>query len=332
MSATSASTPDARVDRELVGDEEQLWLLISQRLSWTYGASSTEESTRLEQALAPGPRALLVLENAWVELFDGGMVGLLSNFGHRVGEAVPAAAVVGAPAYEALFRDVVDLLPADKLHAAHYERSGQVEDLLDDDTFCKRLHALEERYYELEEEIGTPVECTLPYVREHPEEFFLSKREAAADNDDFVARLVARVGPRERAGADELAAAEAELGHPLPALLRRLYMDVGAAGWGPEAGFLPLRGADPGSVVAAWRWAHRELHGPLETDVWPHTLVPAVSALAGGWICVDTRRPMPRLVWLEASGPRGWLYGWPSLRHEAFTLRGWLEEWLRAPA
>jgi hypothetical protein len=169
-------------------------------------------------------------------------------------------------------------------------------------------------------------------VREHPEEFFLSEGEAAADSDDFVARLVARVGPRERAGADELAAAEAELGHPLPPLLRRLDTDVGAAGWGPEGGFLPLRGADPGSVVAAWHWAHRELHGPLDTDVWPHTLVPAVSAREGGWICVDTRRPLLALLWLEASGPRSWLFGRPTLRHEASSLRGWLEDWLRAPA
>jgi len=321
--------PDARIDRELFSDDDMLPLLIYERLRWSHPRSSYEESIRREQSLEPGPHAVLVLNSAWAQIFNGGIVQLLYNFGDRLGEAVPAAAFVGAPDYERLYRDVVDLLPGTGLPTEHYERSGRVEELQDDDAFCKRLEVLEDRYYELEEEIGTPIECALRYVHAHPEQFFLSEREAAADNDAFVARLVARVGPVERAGADELAAAEAEVGRPFPPLLRRLYMEVGAAGWGPERGFLSPRGDE--GLVGAWRRARRDFHGPRAGDLWPDTLLPVIRATGGELICADASEPWLPLSRLSTSGPLGWYDGRPSFPRELFTLRGRLEDWLVAP-
>jgi hypothetical protein len=78
----------------------------------------------------------------------------------------------------------------------------------------------------IDSEFGSPVDCAVRYLRKRPDELFLAEREAAADVDDFVARLRARVGPVERASAGELAAAEAGLGGPLPPLPRRLHRDA----------------------------------------------------------------------------------------------------------
>jgi hypothetical protein len=236
------------------------------------------------------------------------MAQLLYDAGDRVGEAARAAALVGAPEYEALLDDVEDLLPAEGLPEDQMERSDRVEELLDDDDVDGRLEALEERYWELEEEVGSPVDCALRYVHAHPEEFFLTEREAAEDLDAFVARLAARVGPVERAGEAELAAAEAELGRPLPPLLRRLYLDVGRAGWGPAGGFLA-----PDALADAWA---------MRDDRRPGTLVPIVGGEETIW--ADAAEPRLRLVRL----PRDRATSTPVF--EAASLRGWLEAWLRS--
>jgi len=259
------------------------------------------------------------------------MVQLLYDFGHRLDEAVWAASLVGATEYEELLADVVDLLPAgERLPEDGMQRSNRVDELLDDAELDGRLESLEERYWQLEDEVGSPVDCALLYVREHPEQFFLTEAEAAEDLDAFVARLVARVGPVERAGEDELAAAEVELGRPVPPLLRRLYREVGRRGWGPEGGFLPPLGED--GLVAAWRRARRDFHGPEPGDAWPSTLLPIVAAGEGEVICADASEPRLRPARLPASGPGGWMMGRPSLPVEATSLRGWLEAWLRADA
>jgi Domain of unknown function (DUF4375)/SMI1 / KNR4 family (SUKH-1) len=319
-------TPDVRIDRELVGDGDVLPLLISERLEWTCAPSSSEE---LRESLEEGPRAVLALEEAWRPIFDGGIVQLLYDFGHLVDEAVRAASVVGAPEYEELFGEVVELLPVEGLPPDRMERSDRVEDLLDDDEFDARLEALEERYWELDDEVGSPVDCALRFVWEHPEQFFLTELEAAEDRNAFVTRLVARVGPLERVSDDELATAEAELGRPLPGLLRVLYRDVGAGGWGPEDGLLPPLGEH--GLMAAWRRARREFRGPDRGDVWPDTLLPIVRAAGGETICADASEPRLTLARLPASGPRAWAMGTPGLSNEASSLRGWLEAWLRAP-
>jgi hypothetical protein len=210
-------TLDARIDPELADDEYGIPLLMWERVGWDESAA---------QRLPPGQGAVLVLHDAWGEIFNGGMVQLLYNFGHRIDQAAPAARLLGLPEYEELFAAAAALVP-EPLPVEHYDRSLRVDDLLEDEDVDARLEALEERYYEIEDEAGSPVDCALSYVREHPDEFFLSAAEVAADLDDFVARLAARVGPitRAREVSDELAP-----------LLQRLYREVGERGWGRRAG------------------------------------------------------------------------------------------------
>ena len=143
-------------------------------------------------------------------------------------------------------------------------------------------------------------------MRDHPDEFFLSEREATADLDDFTGRLAARVGAVERATTEDVAAAEAELGRSLPPLVRRLYLDVGAEGWGPEGGFLPLRGAGRDSVAGGWAWARREIRGPGIADVWPVMMLPVVR-VTDGYICVGAHEAHLGVERLPAEGPRGWV-------------------------
>lgn len=245
-----------------------------------------------------------MLHEAWQAIFDGGMDQLLADFGHRLHEAAQAAALVGAPDYETLFREVAEAR---------------------DD--AGRLEALEDRYWEREDEIGSPLDCALRYAQEHPDEFFLSEREAAQDVDAFLARLVARAGPVECAGADELEVVEAELGRPLPPLLRRLYADVGAHGWGPGRGFLA-----PAELMDIWQHATAAFRGPGPDDVWPDALLPIARAHDGAVFWVDAAEPRLRVVRVPATGPTGWIMGRPTQPFVTTSLRGWLEAWLRAPA
>jgi SMI1/KNR4 family protein SUKH-1/uncharacterized protein DUF4375 len=302
-------------------------LLIGERLGWAYAPASGEELERLEQSLEPGPRMVLALTEAWTHLFGGGTVALLFSAGHKLSEFAALSRRAGAAEYESFFDDLIDLMPAEGLPADYMERSDRVEELVDDDAVDARLESLDDRYHDLEEAVGSPRDFALRYVHDHPQEFFLSEPEAAADVDAFIARLVARVGSAPRADERDLATAEAELDRPLPPLLRRLYLEVGAGGWGLDGGLL-----GPREVTAGWLRARRELHGPLATDAWPSTVLPIADTSAGGWICVGTQLPRLEVVRYDADSSLIWSDGRPVLRHEAFTLRGWLERWLWAPA
>lgn len=310
---------DVRIDRAMLGDEQMLPLLIWERLRWGRELPAADHLLA-NRSLAPGPHALLILSRIEASIIEAGAAGVLFNEGHRLADAAEAARMVGAPAYEAALRDLLALLPPQGLPADHAERSGRVGELLDAGLALDELDA---RFDVIESDEGFPVDCALRYVQEHPQEFFLSEGEAAADVDDFVARLRAAVGRIARAKERELSAAERALGRPLPALVRRLYAEVGAAGWGPAAGFLPL-----GDVADVWARVRRELRGPAPGDAWPDATVPIVGGNAGGYFCVDTGHLHLRVVELPADGPPAWHDGRPSLPHAETTLRGWLEDWL----
>ena len=228
---------------------------------------------------------------------------------------------MGAPEYEELIADLIELLPDTEFPAEHHERSEFVDALLDEDPeLGDRLDAFDDRYDAIEQDIGSPYEFALRYAHRHPDQFFLSEHEAAADLDAFVARLAAVAGPVERATAERLAAARISL----PPLLARLYRDVGEGGWGPAGGFLTIE-----EVVGAWEQARRAYRGPRPEDLWPHTLLPIVAGPAGELYCIDAREPHLDLVRLPLQGPRGWYDGQPTLPHEGASLRGWLESWYR---
>jgi hypothetical protein len=59
--------------------------------------------------------------------------------------------------------------------------------------------------------------------------------------------------------------------------------------------------------------------------------LPIVRAAGGEVIYADASEPHLPLSRWSVDGPLNWLMGKPHLRHEAFSLRGWLEAWLDRP-
>jgi hypothetical protein len=266
-------TFDGRIDRATLADDEDLPTLILTRLLWDGGD---------EEALARGPRAVLLLSAATNEIYNGGTLQLVHNRGQDLGFMHDAAAMVRARPYKRFFRDLM----RDALK--NIQIPVELEDwaeLAGQDIVA----AYDDRFYALEGKHGSPLDYALRYVHAHPGEFFLSETEVAADEDDFVRRLAARVGPLPGATDDDLA--------QLPPLLRRLYREVGASGWGPAGGFRA-----PAEVAAA------------RTD----TLLPIVDGFVA-----DARTPALEVSPFEAE--RGIVFG-PG---GAATLRDWLECWMR---
>jgi hypothetical protein len=106
-------------------------------------------------------------------------------------------------------------------------------------------------------------------------------------------------------------AAEAQVGFNLPALLRRLYTEVGNGGFGPSAGLVGVERGHPdvnGRNISA-------LYADLRAQGWPEGLLPLCDWGGGAWACVD---PDTRIVTMDESGPTKTCY----------TLASWLEAWV----
>jgi len=124
-----------------------------------------------------------------------------------------------------------------------------------------------------------------------------------------------------------LQAAEARLGTPLPALLRRLYGEVANGGFGPGGGLLSIEKA-----VAAYVEMTREPFLPKGYP-WPAGLLP-ISGDESGYDCVEASTG--RVVgWdpeglTERSSEKTWQKTFTEL---APSLEAWLGDWLdRRPA
>jgi hypothetical protein len=121
-----------------------------------------------------------------------------------------------------------------------------------------------------------------------------------------------------------VAAAEAEIGRPLPAFVRRLYLEVADGGFGPGEGLLPIA-----AVADAYRGLRAEPQGPQDQP-WPADLVPLVRH-DPGLDCVDLDDG--RIVgWdpeemAEAMTDRGWRR---SFKPVAESADAWLEAWVGA--
>ncbi len=113
------------------------------------------------------------------------------------------------------------------------------------------------------------------------------------------------------ASTKALDAAEAQVGFALPALLRRLYTEVGNGGFGPSAG---LVGVDGGHADVDGRNIGA-LYTGLRAQGWPEELLPLCDWGGGAWACVDQDG---RIVTMDESGPTKTQY----------TLHSWLEAWL----
>lgn len=141
------------------------------------------------------------------------------------------------------------------------------------------------------------------------------------------------------ATAAQAAAAEARLGFPLPALLRRLFLEVGNGGFGPGAGLLglPGAGADEGEgVSAAGRYA--ALRRRKVAALWPSGLLPLCDWGHGILSCADCTRPEAPVVRVDPNMPKAdedaripaaMRFGNAGLVKEAcWVERGSLAEWL----
>jgi len=124
-----------------------------------------------------------------------------------------------------------------------------------------------------------------------------------------------------------LQAAEARLGTPLPALLRRLYAEIANGGFGPGGGLLSIEKA-----VAAYVEMAREPFLPKGYP-WPAGLLP-ISGDESGYDCVELSTGQV-VGWdpdglTERSGEKAWQKSFTEL---APSLEAWLGEWLdRRPA
>jgi hypothetical protein len=126
------------------------------------------------------------------------------------------------------------------------------------------------------------------------------------------------------ASAAQLDAAEARLGTPLPAALRRIYAEVANGGFGPGGGLLPVERA-----VDAYAELTRVPYLP-KGGVWPTELLP-IQDVDPGYVTLDVRTG--RIVdWdpedlTERSGERAWQ---ATFTEAASSLEAWLEAWLSA--
>lgn len=162
--------------------------------------------------------------------------------------------------------------------------------------------------------------------------------ESSAKADDIERRLKtpAQRPLPERATPATIAAAEASLGFSLPALLRRVYLDVANGGFGPGFGIVGVRGGwttDRGNTIED---LYEEMSDSTTEDprwVWPVALVPFVDR-GGSFVCVDATTPEGRIAeWdpdeLDGRGRDG---GWTrSFREVATSLEAWLDAWLEVP-
>ena len=149
------------------------------------------------------------------------------------------------------------------------------------------------------------------------------------NEEDLIACVRARiVDPKSRidsrttgtprlygvATPEALDAAAAEMGVPLPALLRRLYSEVENGGFGPATGLIGVSGGhtniDGESLNAAYT--------KLRVQGWPEGILPLCDWGDGAWACVDARTSDQRIVTMDESGPT----------QTNFTLRSWLEAWV----
>ncbi|MGW3121536.1 SMI1/KNR4 family protein [Streptomyces sp. NPDC001107] len=125
---------------------------------------------------------------------------------------------------------------------------------------------------------------------------------------DAVRTAMASKGPTPPASPDAVAEAERVVGYPLPALLRRLYLEVANGGFGPRGGVLGVSGGK-------WRgdWAdivdvYEAFSSAPDSEV-PDGFVWLFEWGDAIWSLVDCRDPLgPMWGWDPTDGPEGALF------------------------
>jgi hypothetical protein len=119
----------------------------------------------------------------------------------------------------------------------------------------------------------------------------------------------------EVASVASLDSTEAELGMPLPALLRRIYLEVENGGFGPGAGLFGVTGGHTdvdGRTISA-------LYTLLQSQGWPLGILPISDLGDGAWSCIDGRGGMGERV-LTVNGAQ--------VMQTKFDLSSWLGAWV----
>ncbi|GAA4905540.1 SMI1/KNR4 family protein [Streptomyces coeruleoprunus] len=148
------------------------------------------------------------------------------------------------------------------------------------------------------------------------------------ENEELLRRVAAAAPgvhpwtgkPRPRpATADDVAAAEATLGFPLPPLLTALYTRVADGRFGPDYGLLPL-----GQAVSCYDAYRSSGRGEDAEWPWPEGVVPIADLGCAMLACVDCRSDTAAMLLFDPN-PGEVEYAWYVL---APGLAAWLTDWL----
>lgn len=125
-----------------------------------------------------------------------------------------------------------------------------------------------------------------------------------ASNPDTIHDMAEGLSPVPEiyppATADDIAAAEVRLGFELPALFKRLYMEIGNGGFGPGYGLIGLGGGYDGCVgvdLESLYGGYRE-NPPGGMTEWPEKKLPVCTWGCDIYSCLDCSKPKaPVLVY-----------------------------------
>jgi hypothetical protein len=138
-----------------------------------------------------------------------------------------------------------------------------------------------------------------------------------------AAGLVEKLPPLTPASPEAVADAERALGHALPSLLRRLFLEVGNGGFGPGYGVLGVRGGSTDHLGRITLDAYREFHSARRAQSLPDALLPLCHWGCGIYSLVDCASQHGH-IW--ASDPN------PGVEDDTFrqplTLAEWFARWV----
>jgi hypothetical protein len=119
----------------------------------------------------------------------------------------------------------------------------------------------------------------------------------------------------EVASASTLAAAEEAMGLKLPALLERIYAEVGNGGFGPGGGLIGLMGGYPDSEGRVLP----DKYEFLRSRGWKEGLLPLWDWGDAAWSCIDASTLEGNVITMDESG----------YTLTRFSLASWLEGWIQ---
>jgi hypothetical protein len=132
--------------------------------------------------------------------------------------------------------------------------------------------------------------------------------------------------PYPPALAEQIERTEGKLGFNLPALLARLYTEVGNGGFGPGYGLFGIEGGFTDEDTSLTMpdlylsWAH-PVPGLLDPPPWPKGLIPICDWGCNMMSCIDCSAPgESRMIFMSDGTER---------TPENLTFDQWMEDWVK---